>query len=168
MSTSAAIERLQAKVNSRGTRLSPTLTEAQVASFEQSHGVRLPSDYREFLLRIGNGGDGPAAYGLCALGTIPFDFGRPAPELSKPFHFTQSWIWEGEAASAKEGKDDVYCGVLILGTDGCGLYWALILRGPEVGRIWMLADVGITPVVPRMTFTEWYEAWLDGKRDWWG
>jgi hypothetical protein len=60
MSVSSTIERLNAKARGRSSRFSPTITEEGVASFERSNGVSLPLDYREFLLRIGNGGDGPA------------------------------------------------------------------------------------------------------------
>ncbi len=46
----------------------------------------------------------------------------------------------------------MYCGVLTLGTDGCGQFWALVVHGPQFGKVWMLADVGITPTVPALTF----------------
>jgi len=168
VNVSLAFERLLAKVKNRGRKLAPILSAPQIESFERTNGVSLPPDYREFLLRVGNGGDGPPTYGLCPLGTKPSDFDFAAPDFSKPFPFTQSWIWEDGDVSAEGGKEDVYRGVLILGTDGCGQYWALIVCGPEFGRIWMLADVGITPVIPGMTFSEWYEAWLDGRKNWFG
>ncbi len=78
------------------------------------------------------------------------------------------WVWEDGDSSAEGTKTDVTHGIFVLGTDGCGQYWILVANGPASGQIWMLADVGITPLVPSMTFLEWYEAWLDGKRNWWG
>jgi hypothetical protein len=70
--------------------------------------------------------------------------------------------------TSSEGEQaDAYRGVVILGSDGCAQYWALVVRGPDFGKIWILADVGIQPTIPGMSFTEWYEAWLDGKQDWW-
>src|SRR5262245_55600160 len=163
MTVSDAIGRLKAKVERRGIRCSPVLTEEVVADFERSNLISLPPDYRQFLLHIGNGGDGPPAFGLCALGAIPPDFDSASPDFGKPFPFTRSWIWEGGDVSSEGGRSDVYCGVLILGTDGCGQYWALVVRGPDFGKIWILADVGITPTDPKMNFTEWCEAWLDEK-----
>ena len=168
MTASLIIERLQGKVKSRGISLSPPLTEAEVGGFERSNGVSLPPDYREFLLRVGDGGVGPPDYGLCALGKMPSDFDFASPDLSRPFPFTQPWVWEDGDTSSEGERADAYRGVVILGTDGCGQYWALVVSGPDFGKIWMLADVGIQPTTPRMTFTEWFEAWLDGKRDWWG
>src|SRR5215475_15153243 len=90
---STTIERLHTKIKSRGIRLLPTLTPADISKFEQSNAIALPTDYREFLLHIGNGGIGPPTYNLCALGAKPSDFDFAA-DLSKPFPFTQPWIWE--------------------------------------------------------------------------
>jgi len=169
---SPTIKRLQKKVKSKGIRLSPPLTEAEVAGFERSNKLSLPPDYREFLLHVGNGGVGqgfgPPSYGLCALGETPSDYDSGSPDLSKPFPFTKPWIWESGDKSSEGKRADVHRGVLILGTDGCAMYWALVVCGPDFGKVWNLVDVGIQPTVPKMTFTEWYEAWLDGKTDWWG
>jgi hypothetical protein len=168
MAASPTIERLREKLKHRGIQLSPPLTESEVAAFEYSNRVGLPPDYREFLLCVGNGGSGPPDYGLCALGNTPSDFDLALPDLSKPFPFTRPWVWEEGDVSPEGERADVYRGIVILGTDGCAQYWALVVRGPDCGKIWMLADVGIQPTIPRMTFAEWYEAWLDGKTDWWG
>lgn len=168
MTVSTTIERIKEKAMSRGIRLSPPLTEAEIANFERFNGVGLPPDYREFLLCVGDGGAGPPEYGLCALGTTPSDFDFARPDLSRPFPFTRPWTWEDGASSSEGRQDDAYLGILILGTDGCGQYWVLVVRGPDFGKIWMLGDVGITPAIPNMTFVQWYETWLDGKPDWWG
>src|SRR5262249_31592612 len=125
------IDRICAKARLNGLRFSAPLTETDVATFEKSSDLRLPGDYREFLLQIGNGGDGPPAYGLCALGEVPSDFDAPSPDLSKPFPFTKPWIWEDGDISDEGSNADVNCGVLILGTDGCAQYWALVVRGPD-------------------------------------
>ena len=54
-----AIARLQLQLNN-------PVSEPDVASFEQKHGISLPPDYREFITRVGNGGAGPF-YGVFAL-----------------------------------------------------------------------------------------------------
>ncbi len=58
-------------------------------------------------------------------------------------------------------------GTLVLGHDGCGMYWHLVITGPERGQVWQITDVGAQPCAPRRDFFSWYEYWLDGHDDWW-
>lgn len=63
------------------------LNESDIASFEQKFGVKLPEEYRDFLLIVGNGGAGPD-YGILSLeqsleevaGYIYADDGEPPQE----------------------------------------------------------------------------------------
>jgi hypothetical protein len=54
----ALLESFGAKAHSY--RLNPPLSEAEVAAFEADHAVRLPEEYRLFLLEAGDGGVGPS------------------------------------------------------------------------------------------------------------
>jgi len=63
------IRRIKTKVDRKNIQLGPAATESEVATFEQSAGVRLPDGFREFLKQIGNGGTGPPHYGM---GCEPF------------------------------------------------------------------------------------------------
>ena len=61
-------------------------------------------------------------------------------------------------------------GTIPIATQGCNLGVALVVSGAERGNVWhdLRADSeGIVPAsVPgmsRLTFLQWYEAWLDGS-----
>ena len=79
-------------------KLNPPLPENEIAQFETRHNIRLPQDYRGFLLHLGNGGAGPA-YGLFKLGEIDDGHGHaPWHEneglvgiLAQPFPHTKAW-----------------------------------------------------------------------------
>lgn len=147
------------------------MKEGQIKAFEQRHGIRLPEDYRLFLMKVGNGGEGPPYYGLLSLGEVPERYDRSAADvlknLHKPFPLTTYWVWEDEQEQKPELHEAINHGNLVLGTDGCAMYWLLIITGPEHGQIWPRADVGIQPCAPRGEFLSWYEYWLDGGNDWW-
>jgi hypothetical protein len=161
------IQRIQQKIVAKGVRLSPSLTEAELAAFEKRHNVTLPEDYRAFLSLIGDGGDGPPHYGLCRLGATPSDLGDTL-HFSRPFPFTKPWVWEDGEESDEGTHEQIYQGVLIISTEGCGQNWTLVINGPEHGHVWNHSDVGMQPLNPAMTFLDWYEAWLDGRTNWWG
>ena len=49
-------------------KLSPPASEETIQKFEEQEGIRLPEEYRDFLLFVGNGGAGPY-YGLYGVKT---------------------------------------------------------------------------------------------------
>lgn len=160
---STIIERIQQKLNIAGKKIDPPLPLSEIEKFEHIHQIVLPEEYREFLLKVGNGGEGPPQYGLLPLGKAL----NGLDDLSKPFPFIEEWVWESESNPNEELIKKVGHGRLILGDEGCARYWALIVNGPQRGFMWDLADVGIQPCVPARNFLSWYEYWLDGHDDWW-
>lgn len=165
------LQRIQEKVVKQSLRLNPPLQEAQVIAFEQQQRIALPDSYRAFLTEVGDGGDGPPCYGLQCLGDtkdVWYALEQGYQDyLAVPFPFTEAWVWEEEPDTPeREARmDTVKYGNLNLGTDGCGLYWTLIVTGEARGQIW-LADVGIQPCAPNRDFLSWYEYWLDGIAYW--
>jgi hypothetical protein len=130
-----------------------------VRSFEAEHGILLPEPYRTFVAEICDGlRAGPPYYGLLPLAHIPSDWGshRPERRLAEPFPLTAAWLWEDEGdeetLSEQEFEarlDPVFDhGSLLLGTDGCGMYWHLIVTGPQRGHIWQVAGEGAIPFGP--------------------
>lgn len=66
----------------------------------------------------------------------------------------------------------MYDGSLYLGTDGCGMDWALVVTGPQRGYVWQISEAGITPCRPALTFLAWVSHWLhhdpaDPALFWW-
>jgi hypothetical protein len=128
--------------------------------------VRLPDDYRRFLIIVGNGGAGPPHYGMLALGAIEKGYWRDpdrvARELSMPFFFTERWVWDDGEVDDDE-LDDLHHGLLPLGTEGCGEDWMLVVTGADRGRVWNVGDLGISPCEPPRDFLGWFEDWLEGR-----
>jgi hypothetical protein len=131
-------------------RLGKPLALAELTAFESSCGVRLPEDYRSFLLTVGNGGAGPK-YGL-----EPLQSGRR--DLSRPFPFTGATDeMSDEELDAYGGCDD-YPGILELCHYGCNIYAYLVANGPTCGTIW----VGREDFYPTgLSFSDWYRDWAE-------
>ncbi|MEU8669185.1 SMI1/KNR4 family protein [Streptomyces anulatus] len=140
---------------SRPDAVPPAGPEA-VRSFETEHGIVLPEPYRTFVAEICDGlREGPPDYGLLPFAKTPSDWGSDRPErlLAEPFPLTEAWLWEADgdgAALSEQEFDDrvepVYNhGSLVLGTDGCGMYWHLIVTGPQRGHVWLIDENGAIP-----------------------
>lgn len=61
-------------------------------------------------------------------------------------------------------------GSLVLGTDGCGEYWHLIVTRPHRGNIWLIGGAGAQPLgaefgytTARSGFSGWIQHWLEGN-----
>ncbi|MFF6776568.1 SMI1/KNR4 family protein [Streptomyces sp. NPDC012637] len=152
-----------------------------VRSFEAEHGIVLPEPYRTFVAEVCDGlPAGPPYYGLLPLAQVPddWDSDRPVRLLAESFPLTAAWLWEddGEELSEEESEalDDSLSdhGSLLLGTDGCGMYWHLVVTGPQRGHVWMIDENGAipfgTPPGPSLMpgtpgFTGWATHWAQGR-----
>ena len=171
--------------------LHPCLTESELESFEKTHEVVLPTDYRLFLLLVGDGGAGPY-YGLFRLGEVddgfdfePWEEGTFVGKLSAPFPHREPWNDLTGAPGDDEYDDEDYerrCdefdhryfdsalvdGAIPICHLGCALRQWLVVSGPEAGNVWCddRADNGglyplTAPGKARVSFYEWYRGWLD-------
>ncbi|WP_442818569.1 SMI1/KNR4 family protein [Streptomyces sp. NBC_01320] len=110
----------------------------RVHAFEAEHGIVLPEPYRTFVAEISDGSyTGPPDYGLMPLAEQPDD-GREADGercLAEPFPLTEAWVWEEDDRPEEELEpllDQVFGhGSIVLGTDGCGMDWHLVVTGPH-------------------------------------
>ncbi|MDR2523539.1 MAG: SMI1/KNR4 family protein [Synergistaceae bacterium] len=164
--------------------LNPTLTEETVVTFEREHGVRLPEEYRLYLLRVANGGAGPF-YGLLALednDDITVHMSAPFPlTADRPFVMPELYEEIGARAGGMDEAEEfrermleehftkVNSGVTYLAHEGCGMYSVLAVKGAEYGNVWyvdLANDAGAFPLVdPKsgksLDFLSWFELWLD-------
>jgi len=138
-------------------RMGHALSEREVASMEEEFGVRLPDDYRRFLIEAGHGGAGPY-YGLFELHGLDAENITDYEDLAKEFPYTDA------ANPTKMGLP----GALYLCTYGNALFYFLVVSGPckgEVWRDWRADGGGLRPETDvrgqRMNFLKWYETWLD-------
>jgi len=142
--------------------LNPVIGEDRVEAFEQDHSFRLPSEYKDFLIQIGNGGAGPYG-GVFSLGTVDDNFtvrdwavnddlvGDP----SKPFRFEEAWndtsnmppddlIEKNEKEYWRHMEDfertywspDLMNGAIPICHQGCALRIWLVVTGPQSGKLW--------------------------------
>jgi hypothetical protein len=148
----------------------------ELDEFERLHGIKLPSDYRAFAKKHGEGGTGWETLSLeewctpCDPETMPPGF------LSNPFPHSHRWC-ECTAEELKKGYryfDKVHwTGSMRVANLGCENYCILIVSGAEYGSIWVderMSGRGIYPLSvlgkPRVTFREFaqgaFRAYLEG------
>ncbi|MGW6856590.1 SMI1/KNR4 family protein [Streptomyces xanthophaeus] len=152
----------------------PPLGWDAVRAFEAEHAIVLPEPYRTLVAEVCDGFPaGPPHYGLEPVAALPVDWGhgRPVRVLAEPFPLTEAWTWEDdEDGPAGEGAREFEArlapvfdhGSVVLGTDGCGMNWHLVVTGAERGRVWLVTGEG---ALPFGGFAAWAGHWAAG-RDW--
>ncbi|MCY1059322.1 tetratricopeptide repeat protein [Nannocystis sp. SCPEA4] len=156
------------------------LTLATVDAFEHEYGVALPSDYVQFLVRIGDGGTGPISYHPVYRLSHALGEGRPArpflptgPVAHASAHPSDiDWLLrqaddEASREIAHRIEDEFPAdwserdGCVMLGTDGCGSDSLLVVAGERRGEVWLACDFGMVRI--GRSFVAWYERWLDER-----
>jgi hypothetical protein len=151
-------------------RLAEPVSEETIRLFENQHGIRLPEDYRQFLMLAGGSGAGPY-YGILPLdkwdaasagrNSLPTDYlVRPCPLVpgAKPM------LPPGAGNEfGIEPRDQFLQGSIALVEQGCAYYAMLIVSGPARGRVAYISiddpEMAYFPENP--SFLSWYERWLD-------
>lgn len=144
-----------------------------VHAFEREHGIVLPEPYRTFVAEITDGSfSGPPDFGLVGLTELPDDWGDDRAERvpSRPFPLTEAWLWEEDEPSPDELEPVFNDGSIVLGTEGDGEYWLLVVTGPQRGQIWNVTGEGAAPfgaefghTTAGSGFLGWVRHWAAGK-----
>lgn len=165
--------------------LNPVLSDSEISAIESRYEIKLPDDYRWFLLNIGNGGAGPN-YGILTLQESIYEITSNLDEdedntishkeyLSTPFE---------RPMTLERSKRMHYFveGMIPVSDAGCCMYYHLCISGSEYGNIWFWSNDNVWRPVPhpddRPTFPEnakygtkeygevyntWYSHLLDEK-----
>ncbi|WP_412539292.1 SMI1/KNR4 family protein [Longispora sp. K20-0274] len=156
--------------DSHGFHLGPPVPEAEVAAFEERHGVTLPAEYRAFVTRVGHGGPGPQGGAGPFYGLLPLDRWAEALELeptdtvlATPFPVDPDFAYLDWWSEVGLGVDDEpFPGAIALGHEGCGHLSVLVVTGAARGRVSSTYWDGAGPQLsPAPDFLSWYENWLD-------
>lgn len=149
-------------------KLAAPASEAKIKKFEERFGFRLPEEYREFLLRMGDGGAGPY-YGLYGLEKLKNELSDNSdyPVLEEMILYPKMSDEDWDRAADPEGRrrgEEVhpYAGILPIGSQGCTLMTGLALNGPYQGQVIYYDEdfCGKPFFVREKGFLAWYERWL--------
>jgi SMI1 / KNR4 family (SUKH-1) len=125
-------------------KLNPCLKEAEIQEFESSFHVKLPNQFRKFVLEIGNGTAGPG-YGFLGLNIDNL----MELKSSESDFFAQAFCLQGEwndldllnetnGSKASTYFDQKFIqGSIAIAEYGCGIQARLVITGEERGNIWI-------------------------------
>ena len=152
--------------------LSTPVNPDELAAFERRLGTRLPSEYREWLTLVSNGGAGPM------LGVIPL--GKEAENAEIDYAADFPFTAEKPCAAVPEGADEewlentarIHRGMTFIANEGDGMYNLLILRGAAAGQVWWYSHehACTAPILhpetrKPLSFLDWFELWLTRALD---
>ena len=188
-------QRAARSASTRCFEMNPPAIEAEIARCEARFRFRVPGEYRQFLLRVGNGGIG--SHHLFTLGEMDYNFDFVAwddsiGDPSLPFPHPDGWDDTSERLEQLEEQDELLPeqeeeyeavweefiehywaphhinGTIPICHEGCGIRILLIVTGPQAGTLCeddRANRGGLTPLLSsegsRLTFFQWYRAWLD-------
>jgi hypothetical protein len=158
-------------------RMNPPIAPGELETFEVLHGIRLPEDYRCFLLEVGDGGAGPA-YGVLPLRYWAWHVsewnhltGSPRPlverpsasYLASPCQLRADVDYDGTWQERLAPQDyDSFQGMMAVCYQGCADCVLLVVSGAERGRLVSVGESWNPPVfLPMPDFLSWYETWQD-------
>ena len=153
-------KRFEEKLKEKGVALNPTVRIRDWAEFKKKYEIGLPTELESLYAYVTNGCTMIDGFLLRAFEDWVFDEER----ISKPFPFTEPWVWEDEEKDPEKMKT-IYNGVIELIDIGDCQRWCIVVKGEERGKMWFFTDVGIQPACPSMDFREWMEYWLNGGED---
>jgi hypothetical protein len=146
-------------------QLNPVIENTVLEEFEKRYQIRLPEDYRDFLLHVGNGGIAGPGYYFYGIGYEKHFFRENLPDdvLKKPFLWSKAWqpqtVEEFEEVMSR--TEEPLQGAIFIVNYGCSVMGHLVVSGTERGNIWVQDFGSENGIWPEGDFFEWYNTWLD-------
>lgn len=132
-----------------------------IENFESKFAVKIPDDFKWFLLNISNGIVNTEQYGFNLIDRIDFsDYYYLADEFnpSLPFKLNDDFDFETDE------YDDFINGTIHLAGYGCGCYSFIVVNGEEYGNVWIdnyASNSEVSPIKSeqksRLNFHEWLD-----------
>ena len=169
------VDRLAEKIRRARLRVKPPIAESEVARFESEAGVLIPADYRDFLIKVANGGAEPCRLVPLSGWCWNYWIDDPKPHMvAEPCIVTPDAYNQGNKWLEMRGVPDLVSrwdrnewdpmfGTIAVAEIGCGLFYSMIMTGPLRGRIFSWGDHSLIPpyIYPETSFAEWFENCLD-------
>jgi hypothetical protein len=122
----ALAKKAEKKGEERRFHLGKKISPASLSKWEREQRVKLPDEYRAFLLAAGEGAAGPV-YGMLSLAAAMKERGEGIYDLADPFP---------APLSTKDHLDFNVGGILPISYDGCAYFHGLVVSGPARGQVW--------------------------------
>lgn len=146
------------------------LKEESLREFEVKHKIRLPKDYRNFLLKFGDEAILPSIIGGKSLSLENSIQNGIWKSFAGPLN--EAFRYQGTQAIGLEWNDekDDYAdpqplkGTLCLGSGGCDILWLLIVTGKDSGKVWRFSPDSEKALHPTgLDFLNWAKENLKRK-----
>ncbi len=154
------------------------ISSESVDVIESYFDIKLPSEYRHFILKLTDGGAGPDHGLLPLFKSVKWKMDHGQTDILRiPFIHTEPYYESDDPividADNRESTNEItsderyriidycYAGTLDICDMGCGYTYKLIITGPARGFVWQdlsAVDQGMLPTGKK--FLEWYEDWL--------
>jgi len=148
--------------------LQPPIKESKLIKLEKEYGISIPEDYRNFLLKVGNGGAGPS-YGLYSIEasltgkkdtTYEYSSGGVDKSIREDFI---------RPDYSNEEYDDDFIGenydLFMLCQHGCANDDFLVINGKDRGFVWEMTEGGLIPLLKDIPDTKYLNQFSDKERE---
>ncbi|MGI6153977.1 MAG: hypothetical protein ACOYJB_09145 [Christensenellaceae bacterium] len=84
------------------------------------------------------------------------------------FPFESECVWEEwPEQQVEEMRQKVQYGTIAIASEGCNIYWLLVVNGAHAGNVWLYTESGVTPVAPNMNLAVWKSRCLESGNTFW-